>query len=333
MRLLVDHVGHRRATATADACRPAPTAAPTAGAHAVARASQCGPEGELSPQQLESYVENGFILLRGLIPTEVAERAADAMWYQMRREHRVGMGGDPLPPRDRPLDREDPSTWADNWDGLVVNSEILGAYTPAFLRAAEELAAANARGALYPVAPHAITKPPQTIALNRFPLPPPPPPAEEGQQGGDFHPEPHCDYGAAGDSGWRSNPQPCRIQTLIYLQASGEPGGANTFVFPGSHRRLAAEYLRDPERYEWMESLAARHPDLSREHEIQPVEVLPEMAGDVLFLDFLCGHAGSPNRSSTPRLAFQTRYGIPLAQPFAVSTAPFTAGRIHTTIW
>ena len=55
--------------------------------------------------------------------------------------------------------------------------------------------------------------------------------------------------------------------------------------------------------------------------------------GDVLFLDFFCGHNGSENRSGTPRLAFQTRFGVPLAKAFSVSTFPFTAGAIGTTIW
>ena len=34
------------------------------------------------------------------------------------------------------------------------------------------------------------------------------------------------------------------------------------------------------------------------------------MPGDVLFHDFFCGHSGSPNLSSVPRLMFQCRFGI-----------------------
>jgi hypothetical protein len=44
---------------------------------------------------------------------------------------------------------------------------------------------------------------------------------------------------------------------------------------------------------------------------INPVE-LAAVEGDVLFLDFLCGHIGSPNRTGgVPRLMMQSRFGIP----------------------
>ena len=59
-----------------------------------------------------------------------------------------------------------------------------------------------------------------------------------------------------------------------------------------------------------MEDLAACHPGVSRSAGIEPVE-LAARGGDVLFLDFLCGHIGSPNRSEVPRLMFQSRFGIP----------------------
>ena len=83
-----------------------------------------------------------------------------------------------------------------------------------------------------------------------------------------------------------------------------------------------------------MEALATDpgHPELVRRAGIGPVEVLAA-DGDVLFLDFFCGHNGSENRSDTPRLAFQTRFGGALAEPFSVSSFPYTAGAINTTIW
>jgi hypothetical protein len=40
------------------------------------------------------------------------------------------------------------------------------------------------------------------------------------------------------------------------------------------------------------------------------VETVPE-PGDVLYHDFFCGHAGSLNSSTVPRLMFQCRFGIP----------------------
>ena len=148
----------------------------------------------------------------------------------------------------------------------MVNPAILDSYTPEFIRCAEQLRDANKASALFEVAEHPITRPPQTVALNRFPV-----------QVDDAvaMPSPHTDYGASGDTGWRSCPQPCVIQSLVYLQAAGTRDAGNTHVWPGSHRNLAREYLSDPVKYEWMEALATDpgHTELVRRAGVAPVEV------------------------------------------------------------
>ena len=212
-------------------CAETPTAASAAAAAeqrpdtAAASAVRCGPGGEMAPQHVEQYVRDGFLLVSGLLPSAVLLAAQDEMWKQMTAENRSAMGGPPLPPRPRALNRHDPTTWTGNWDGLIVNTTILDSYTPAFMRCAEQLRDANAASALFEVADHEITRPPQTVALNRFPVPP-----QADADAPVTRPSPHTDYGAAGDTGWRSSPQPCVIQSLIYLQAAGRRGAGNTFV-------------------------------------------------------------------------------------------------------
>ena len=70
-------------------------------------------------------IAGSFLLVSGLIPPRILDRAVDAMWHQMRVERRTSYSGPPLQSREPPLRRDDPSTWTEDWQGMVVNPEIL----------------------------------------------------------------------------------------------------------------------------------------------------------------------------------------------------------------
>ena len=79
---------------------------------------------------------------------------------------------------------------------------------------------------------------------------------------------------------------------------------------PGLHKLLAQRYFADPTGCEFVSGLVEDNAvaKLAKQHKILPVEMVPK-GGDVLFHDFFCGHSGSPNHSTVPRLMFQCRFG------------------------
>lgn len=312
----------------------------------IVTATACLPNGELSAAQLEAYSRDGFLVVSGLIPPHIYTAAADAMWAQMAAENRncarVGAGHencrevDDRGRRTSPawMNRRDvPESWTGDGDWPVRdNSRVMAIYTPEWLRAAQQLAAAHAAKALYPTVENPKVMPPTSgLAINRFPrhaVGPYPP--DDGP-----HPEtssatcpsgysPHSDYGwRPGDDrrhppAWRTVRQPVYIQHFVYLQSSGTAGGAGTLVWPGSHRALARAYVGagSSEGQRWMgpvleedladAAAAAPHNRVivraCEAEGVTPVEVVSR-PGDVLFHDLLTGHCGSTNTSPVPRLA------------------------------
>ena len=122
---------------------------------------------------------------------------------------------------------------------------------------------------------------------------------------------PHIDGGGRED-GYRTCPQPIVLEASTILEAAGVSGCGGTLVWPGVHRLLGKLYLADPVGCEWVEGLVRDNAvaELAKREGILPVETLPRR-GDVLFHDFFCGHTGSPNYSTVPRLMFQCRFGVP----------------------
>ena len=192
--------------------------------HDTRRATPCGAGGSLSPEQVAAHVRDGFLLVSGLLGDVVLASAVDAMWTVMAEPQLDNNDGRPGSVGDSQhaaggLSRDEPSTWTADWDGRVTSPAILETFTPEWLRAANLLAAANAREALFPVADwHQATRPQPTDlsgsvargyphAINKFPT------VEPGlQDGPPVECSPHCDYGDVGDKGWRVDPQPIPIQ-------------------------------------------------------------------------------------------------------------------------
>lgn len=250
---------------------------------AVCTATPAPPSGELSAELLAQYCRDGFLLVSGLIPADTCVAAVDAMWAQMSAENRDCSGGSKttlLPAGQRgdtcthpttslpQNQRNEPTSWTGDGDWPVKdNAAVMAIFTPAYLRAAQLLAAAHARTALYPVVADPRVQPPTGgLAINRFPrhaVGPYPPPAAESSGGAwsTTRPSgyaPHSDHGYRPEDGtrhppeWRTQPQPIRIQHFTFLEADANPGGAGTLVWPGSHHALARAYVEAEEGVTWM---------------------------------------------------------------------------------
>ncbi|MCH2659707.1 hypothetical protein MK163_04640, partial [bacterium] len=75
----------------------------------------------LSPNQLDAYARDGFVLISGLIPDASAAAAADAMW--------IAMDADP----------DDRTTWPEGYFQGLDDPAIVACYTADFLAAATAL--------------------------------------------------------------------------------------------------------------------------------------------------------------------------------------------------
>jgi hypothetical protein len=171
----------------------------------------------LSQQQLDQYARDGYLLVSGLIPAEVAARAEAAMWRS------VGVSPD------------DPSSWTSvpqNHQRYEA-PELVACYTPEFLAAAAELAGDD---------PATFRPPTRGYAINIFPT------------SDEWHwPRPHIDH-AIKDAGHKVFPRAFRIASMTYL-SDVEPRGGGTVVWPGSCHKLEALARSDPERFELMWTL------------------------------------------------------------------------------
>lgn len=168
----------------------------------------------LTPEARNFYAEQGYLLLSGLIPPEVAAAADAALWRLLG----IAPGA--------------PEGWAAVAKGHHVfdSPELLACYTPAFLAAAAALADED---------PATIRPPTRAYCINTFPRSDP-----------WEWPQPHIDH-AIKEHGHRTFPRAFRIATMTFLH-DVPPHGGGTVVWPGSHRRIEALARSDPERYEYM---------------------------------------------------------------------------------
>jgi hypothetical protein len=136
LRALQRHLSGRGGALAA----PVPAAAPAAAAV----------PGALSAEQIEQYVDEGYVVVGGLIPEPILAAARDSIWAQMAgppklpEEDAWAPGGEKKRERPSPQ-RADRSTWpAGDWTGMVDGDAIAALFTPAWHRAAQSLATASA---------------------------------------------------------------------------------------------------------------------------------------------------------------------------------------------
>jgi hypothetical protein len=188
----------------------------------------------LTEEQVQSYQDDGFLLVSGLIPPSIAASAEATMW-------RV-LGVSP----------DDPGTWASLPRGhhSFDSPELLACYTPEYLAAAARLAGEEASG---------FRPPRSAYAINIFPT-------DEAWQ----WPRPHIDH-AIKEHDHKVFPRAFRIAAMTFLN-DVEPHGAGTIVWPGSHRQLEALARSDPERFElmWTLNQSLKELDLAPPVELTP---------------------------------------------------------------
>ncbi len=167
----------------------------------------------ISDEQVHLYTNQSYLLVSGLIPDEVAERAEAAMWRLLNAAE------------------DDPATW----EGIVAahqtfeSPELLQCYTPGMLAAAGQLAGPN----------ETIQPPSRAYAINVFPKP------------GEWRwPRPHIDH-AIKEHGHKIFPRAFRIAAMTFL-SDVPPHGGGTVVWPGSHALLERLARSDPERFAMM---------------------------------------------------------------------------------
>ena len=169
----------------------------------------------LSPNQLDAYARDGFVLISGLIPYASTAAAADAMW--------IAMDADP----------DDRTTWPEGYFQGLDDPAIVACYTADFLAAAAALSG-HPRDS--------IGAPGGALAINIFPT------ADAWHM-----PNPHIDH-AIKEHGHRTFPLPFRLATMTFLSDVPERGGG-TAVWPGSHQRIEALAHSDEDKYEYMWAL------------------------------------------------------------------------------
>jgi len=171
----------------------------------------------LSAEQTRHYLDQGFVLVSGLIPDDVSAAAESAMWRLLS------------------VDPDDTASWAGVKPSHQVfeSPELLACYTPSMLSAAAELSGDP---------PETIHRLGRAYAINVFPT------DEE------WHwPRPHIDH-AIKEHAHRTFPRAFRVAAMTFLSDVEQHGGG-TVVWPGSHKVLEAAAKRDPSKYEMMWTL------------------------------------------------------------------------------
>lgn len=104
----------------------------------------------LSAEQLESYVQDGYVVVSGLIPEPILAAARDSIWDQMAgppkppEEDAWAPGGAKKRERPRPQ-RNNRRSWpTGGWEGMVDGEAIAALFTPQWHEAAQTLASAAA---------------------------------------------------------------------------------------------------------------------------------------------------------------------------------------------
>ena len=222
----------------------------------------------LTHDQVASYIEDGYLLVSGLIPRDVVQRAEAAMWRCMG------------------LDRNDSASWSERTadHGHYEDAELTAVYTNKLLTAAWQLSEGGLER-------EDFCPPKGGFAINSFPTD-----SAWAPHG------PHIDHSIK-EHGHESFPAAFRVATMTFLN-DVEPHGGGTVVWPGSHRKIAALARSNPDYYRPMWVLGG---DLDKADIGECVEIVPQ-GGDVLFYHVFCAHSGSLNATDYPRLAMNMKW-------------------------
>jgi ectoine hydroxylase-related dioxygenase (phytanoyl-CoA dioxygenase family) len=223
----------------------------------------------LTPDQIEQFLVDGYILVSDLIPEEIAARADEAAF------------------RCNGFDPDDPDTWKvePGMTEYFYEPELLAVYTQELLTVAAQLTSDDPY--IFPAAC------PDNKAFVIKLLPEPGPWQVRNR---------HLD--GSGENVYHSvHRSPWRAFALIYLHDI-EPHGGGTVLFPRSHHKMRALARSQPDKYRWISQL---HNEIENMDLGDHVEVEPK-AGDVLFIHSLMVHCKPMNTGSRPRFALNMKW-------------------------
>jgi hypothetical protein len=222
----------------------------------------------LSPDEIERFVTDGFVAVRGAFPAEVADRCAAEIWAAL------------------PEEPDDPSTWT------VPVRRLDGFGTPPFAEAASAPALSEAFDQLVGAGRWLPRRGLGTIPV-RFPSV-----EDPGDAGW------HVEAGFAGpDGGLRVDLRSHgRALLMLFLFADVGPDDAPTRIRVGSHLDVpphladAGDAGRD-----WFELCG----DVVAASADRPIALADGAAGDVFLCHPFLVHAAQPHRGARPRLMAQ----------------------------
>lgn len=238
---------------------------------------------DVTQAQREHFDREGYVVVSGLIPDDLVQRAESAMWQFME------------------VDPGDPSTWSSAnqpWHRVRGADEdvFLDLYTDRFMAVLHELAR---------IPDGTVGKPTRTMTINAFP----------SDTAWRWH-SPHLDHGNR-EFEYLPFPRAYYMAAQIYLNDVAHHGGGIA-LWPGSPRKLAEIIRSKPERYDRLykvqEDLDGGGIDIG-----VPVDVTGD-AGDVIFYDWLMIHCGSENNQSRPRFAVNWKFPGEQAEPAAAAS-------------
>jgi ectoine hydroxylase-related dioxygenase (phytanoyl-CoA dioxygenase family) len=230
----------------------------------------------LTTQQLEQFRDDGYVMVRGLIPEDVARRTHDALLEELQSERgqrqsqrnahgttHVMWGAGPITQVCRSREVEQ------------VITQLVGPHLPqiSYHTGKESVGLQAEERGFIPVLTHPT--PDRAQHEKKFLEP----------QGW------HVD----GIKGTAILPHVLMLVAFAYLNDVPEYGGATT-VKPGSHRQLFEHWVQKGEMT----------PITELNDRFAPSRVLPGQAGDVIFFHYLLVHSGSDNFTDNIRVGLNT---------------------------
>ncbi len=239
--------------------------------------------GRLTADDKARFVEDGYTIVRGLLPPDDAREGLDLVWEHMSK-HADG------------VDRDDPATWVDKPGGNIPDV----GQTPYAKRVVSESAVFDVAEELVGVG--RLRKGGGFLAKPNFP-----------RSDREWRPaRGHLDGYPAGANGVTLGTVGLfTVAATMYVSSVRERGGGFT-VWPGSHHRHAKYFRTYPLDVSGADGLHADHG--------AGVEFVGE-PGDVCFWHHWLWHTAGMNAGDDIRLALITRYSLQDMDPVRSGTA------------
>jgi ectoine hydroxylase-related dioxygenase (phytanoyl-CoA dioxygenase family) len=172
---------------------------------------------KVTDEQKRSYEEEGYLLVRNLVPDDILTRAEAVIRRTLQN------GAQPV----------QESKYGPIWQAPIEDPALVAVYQPEFIAVAAELAGEDPSTFAIPQGPWALVIFPQVREW--------------------VWPNPHIDHALKEDN-FKIFPPPFRIATISYL-TDVPPRGGGTILWPGSHKAIEALARSDSDRYRFMSDL------------------------------------------------------------------------------